>query len=147
AKPDAAERSPEIGALLAAVEDLGARESVVVDPSIVRGLDYYTGTVFEARDAAGEFRAVLGGGRYDNPVEVVGGERLSGVGFAAGDVVVELLIRKLGKAPPIRVAPAEALVTVFDESLVSVASRAATSLRAAGVPAELFVGAAKLDKQ
>ena len=57
---------------------------------IVRGLDYYTGPVFEAFDRAGRFRAIFGGGRYDNLVADVGGERITGVGFAMGDVIIEL---------------------------------------------------------
>ena len=144
---DAAERSPDIGALFAALKDLGVADYVRVDPAIVRGLDYYTGTVFEARDPESKFRAILGGGRYDNLVEVVGGERLSGVGFAAGDVVIEILLRELGKIPDVPVSPARALVAVFDDATFGASARAATTLRAAGIPVELFAGTARLDKQ
>lgn len=144
---DGAESSPELGSLLAALADLGVADYARVDHGIVRGLDYYTGTVFEARDPESKFRAILGGGRYDNLVEVVGGERLSGVGFAAGDVVIEILLRELGKIPDVAVFPARALVTVFDEASFAASARAATALRAAGVPAELFLGTARLDKQ
>ena len=57
-------------------------------------MDYYTGMVFEAWDASGEGRAVLGGGHYDNLVGDVGGEPLPGVGFAMGDVMISLLLEK-----------------------------------------------------
>ena len=61
-------------------------------PSIVRGLTYYTGTVFEAWEVGGDIRrALLGGGRYDNLLTDVGGARLPAVGFAMGDVVMTLL--------------------------------------------------------
>jgi ATP phosphoribosyltransferase regulatory subunit HisZ len=59
--------------------------------TVVRGLDYYIGIVVEARDREGEFRAILGGGRYDNLLAAVGGDPLPAVGFAMGDVVITLI--------------------------------------------------------
>lgn len=67
------------------------------DPRIVRGLAYYTGTVFEVI-ADGE-RAVAGGGRYDNLVELFGGPSTPAVGFAMGDVVLSLLLQDKGLMP------------------------------------------------
>ncbi|MFN2299719.1 MAG: ATP phosphoribosyltransferase regulatory subunit, partial [Anaerolineales bacterium] len=61
-------QSSELAEFFEAVESFGVREFLEYDPSVIRGLDYYTGTVFEARDSNGEFRAILGGGRYDNLV-------------------------------------------------------------------------------
>ncbi len=73
----------------------GVRDSIKFDPTIVRGLDYYTGIVFEAFDAAREFRAVFGGGRYDRLMEDMGASPLTAVGLGFGDVVIgELLTRK-----------------------------------------------------
>ena len=69
-------------------------------PHIIRGLDYYTGTVFEAWDLNGEFRAILGGGRYDNLVSDVGGDPLPAIGFAMGDLVISLVLKKFGALPP-----------------------------------------------
>ncbi len=62
---------------------------------MIRGLLYYTGPVFEAWDAAPGGRAVLGGGRYENLVADVGGSPLSGVGFAMGDVMMQVLFGKI----------------------------------------------------
>ena len=69
------------------------------DASIVRGLAYYTGFVYELSDARGENRAVAGGGRYDRLIEMFGGPALSAVGFGMGDVVLEILLRESNKLP------------------------------------------------
>lgn len=122
-------------------------EFVEFDPEIVRGLDYYTGTVFEGRDRKGEFRAILGGGRYDNLVEIVGGPKIPGVGFAAGDKVIEEVLKKFGKWPTINPVPTKVLVTVFDESIYRNSLKIARQLRRAGIETELYLTAEKLDKQ
>jgi histidyl-tRNA synthetase len=67
------------------------------DLSIVRGLAYYTGIVFELFDAQGKFRAVAGGGRYDNLLGAIGGQSLPALGFGMGDVVLSLLLADRGK--------------------------------------------------
>jgi histidyl-tRNA synthetase len=94
-------KSKELVRLFAALESLGLKEYVQFDPNIVRGLLYYTGTVFEAFDISGGVRrAILGGGRYDNLLGDVGGEPLPAVGFAMGDVVIGLILqeREIGRA-------------------------------------------------
>jgi histidyl-tRNA synthetase len=63
------------------------------DLSIVRGLAYYTGVVFELFDRSGEFRAICGGGRYDNLLDAIGGAALPALGFGMGDVVLTELLR------------------------------------------------------
>ena len=73
----------------------GLGEYVRYEPKIIRGLDYYTGIVFEAHDVKEEFRAILGGGHYANLVSDVGGQPLPGVGFAMGDMVVMLCWKPL----------------------------------------------------
>jgi histidyl-tRNA synthetase len=70
-----------------------------LDPSIIRGLAYYTATVFECFDVKGELRAIFGGGRYDKIVELFGGEPMPAVGFGMGDAVLELLMRRAGVWP------------------------------------------------
>ncbi|MDH3223920.1 MAG: histidine--tRNA ligase, partial [Gemmatimonadota bacterium] len=84
------------------LEDMGLGDYVVFDFTIVRGLAYYTGIVFELFDRAGELRAICGGGRYDRLLELVGGEPLPAVGFGMGDVVLTELLREreLLPAPP-----------------------------------------------
>ena len=69
-------------------------DDVKVDLSVVRGLDYYTGLVFEVFDKKGDLRAICGGGRYDELVELFGGEEIPAVGFAIGDAVIEELMRR-----------------------------------------------------
>ena len=75
------------------------------DPSIVRGLAYYTGIVFELFDAKGEFRAIAGGGRYDNLLKALGGVDLPALGFGMGDVVLGELLRARGLLAPRQPAP------------------------------------------
>jgi histidyl-tRNA synthetase len=141
------QKSDECVAFLNAAEALGIRDFLEYDPTVIRGLDYYTGTVFEARDREGEFRAILGGGRYDDLVSAVGGDRLPGVGFAMGDVVIGLVAQKYGKVPLLRVSPAEVLVTVFSAETLAESLRLAAELRAAGLRAEWYPEPVKLDKQ
>ncbi|MFP3255026.1 MAG: histidine--tRNA ligase [Thermoplasmata archaeon] len=66
----------------------------IFDLSIVRGIAYYTGIVFEAHDVKGELRAILGGGRYDNVVSLFGGEKIPAVGFGMGDAVLEIIMKR-----------------------------------------------------
>src|SRR5205085_8814841 len=67
-----------------------------LDLSIVRGLAYYTGIVFELFDRSGEFRAICGGGRYDTLLESLGGADMPALGFGMGDVVLGELLRSKG---------------------------------------------------
>ena len=71
-----------------------------IDLGIVRGLAYYTGTVFEIHEASGAERAIAGGGRYDKLIELFGGPSLPAVGFGMGDVVLGLVLKDRGKLPP-----------------------------------------------
>src|SRR5918995_842509 len=82
-----------------ALSSMGFAEYVDLDLSIVRGLAYYTGTVFELFDARGELRAICGGGRYDNLLQALGGVDLPALGFGMGDVVLGELLRERGLAP------------------------------------------------
>ena len=89
----------ELEELFALAETAGFVDSLMFDISVIRGLSYYTGVVFECFDTAGEFRAIFGGGRYDNLLTRIGGEPTSAVGLGFGDVVVtELLKSRLGES-------------------------------------------------
>lgn len=81
------------------LEAMGFGDHLRFDFTVVRGLAYYTGVVFELFDRAGEMRAICGGGRYDRLLELVGGEPLPAVGFGMGDVVLGELLRDRGLAP------------------------------------------------
>ena len=139
------EQSDELVALFEAIQSLGISEYVSYDPTIIRGLDYYTGTVFEAK-AVGE-RSILGGGRYDDLVADVGGDPLPGVGFAMGDVVIQLVLEDLDLVPDLRTNPSEILVTLFDQELLSPTLSIAAELRDAGYKVEWYPEPDRLPKQ
>jgi len=147
ANKDLWQQSEELQALFKQLEALGMAEFVAYDPKIIRGLDYYTGTVFEAHDTTGEFRAILGGGHYANLVEDVGGKPLPGVGFAMGDVVIMLLLEALSLIPEQKRAGKGVLMTVFDAAHLEIAMRTAASLRDEGVQVILYPESDKLAKQ
>ena len=126
---------------------MGLSDYVRFDPQIIRGLAYYTGNVFEAYDVQGEFRTILGGGRYDNLVSDVGGEPMGGVGFAMGDMVISLVLEKFGVIPDLPLSPAAVLVTIFDEERLPVSLAVAAELRQAGLNVNGYPEVAKLPKQ
>ncbi len=124
--------SAQMKELFAMLEVLGVADYIAYEPKIIRGLDYYTGTVFEAQAVNGEFRAILGGGHYANLVGDVGGSPLPGVGFAMGDVVIMLVLEAFGLLPADLVNPETLFVTVFSEETLAESLRLSGQLRAAG---------------
>jgi len=141
-------QSDELTRLFAALDALGVKEYVKFDPNIMRGLLYYTGTVFECFDTSGSLkRAIFGGGRYDNLLADVGGNPLSGVGFAMGDVVIGIILQEAGLLPEFQPSPADVLVTVFDDNLWMESYRLAAELRKNGLNVMVFPDTAKLPKQ
>ena len=141
-------KNDELVRLFATVDTLGVSEYVQFDPNIVRGLLYYTGTVFEGFDITGGVRrAILGGGRYDNLLRDVGGEPLAGVGFAMGDVVIGLILQELALIPQFPVSPAEVMVTVFSQDLLPESFVLSTDLRKAGLNVICYPEPAKLPRQ
>jgi histidyl-tRNA synthetase len=125
----------------------GLSAYVSYDPRIIRGLDYYTGVVFEAKDLGENHRAILGGGHYANLVADVGGESLPGVGFAMGDVVFPLVLESHGKLPQLTTTPASLLVTVFDEASLPASIALCNRLREKDILVALYPEADKLGKQ
>jgi len=141
------QESPELVRIFTVLERLGVRDYVKFDPRIIRGLDYYTGTVFEAWDVGGDGRAVLGGGHYDNLVEEVGGNPLTGVGFAMGDVMISILLRKYGCIPEIKPFDDMTLVTVFDEENMPASVALSAKLRDENLKVICYPEIVKLQKQ
>ncbi|MGE5295230.1 MAG: ATP phosphoribosyltransferase regulatory subunit, partial [Solirubrobacterales bacterium] len=86
----------ELRGILAVLKAMGVEEFCAFDPSIVRGLAYYTGIVFEVHDIAGELRAICGGGRYDNLLRDFGGPPIAATGMGMGDCVLEILLEQRG---------------------------------------------------
>ncbi|HLF74625.1 MAG TPA: histidine--tRNA ligase [Anaerolineales bacterium] len=141
-------KSEELTRLFAALEVLGIDDYIKFDPNIMRGLLYYTGTVFEAFETSGSVsRAILGGGRYDNLLEDVGGNPLPGMGFAMGDVVIGIVLQENGLLPEFPLTPAPVLVTVFDGTLLLKSYALAAELRNEGLNVMVYPEAAKLQKQ
>jgi histidyl-tRNA synthetase len=126
-----------IDALHAALGARGIAEWCEWDLGIVRGLAYYTGSVFEIHEASGAERAIAGGGRYDGLVELVGGPKTSAFGFGMGDVVLSLVLKDRGLLPA---DGGESLLPRPDVFLISadpsadpVMHRLAAELRRAGL--------------
>lgn len=129
------------------IQSFGVEEYVSFNPKVIRGLDYYTGTVFEAFELSGQSRAILGGGRYDNLVADVGGIPMPGVGFAMGDVVMALVLEDAGVVPENMGYKPQVVVTVFDDETLGASLKAAETLRGSGLRVVLYPEAEKLGKQ
>ena len=134
--------------LFTALDALGVSDYVEFDPNVVRGLLYYTGTVFEAFDVSGSVRrSILGGGRYNNLLADVGGDPLSAVGFAMGDVVAGIVLEENGLIPEFEPSPAPVLVTVFGEEFSAESYALSAELRAAGINVSTYPEVTKMKKQ
>ena len=123
-------------------EIAGFAECLMFDISVIRGLSYYTGIVFECFDTQREFRAIFGGGRYDNLLTTIGGDPATAVGLGFGDVVVtELLKARLGADAP---APKKGVYVgwMFPEQR-DAALKLAAKLRAQGECVNLALRKAK----
>jgi histidyl-tRNA synthetase len=149
---EAARRAPagspavaELRRLFELLAAYGVAGRVVFDASIVRGLAYYTGVVFEAFDAEGELRSICGGGRYDRLLETLGGPPLPAVGFGFGDVVIgELLAER--KLLPELARRLDDVVFPFTDRERPAAIRLAQRLREAGRSVELVLAAGRLKR-
>ncbi len=137
------ERSSVLRELKDILKEYG--KSIVLDLSVVRGLAYYTGVVFEAHDAKGEYRAILGGGRYDRVVELFGAQPTPAVGFGMGDVVLELMMRREGVWPEekLEVDYFVAIIPGFRRDAI----RIATLLRKKGYRVDIELQDRSLGKQ
>lgn len=135
--------------LFAILEEMGIRKYIKLNAGITRGLDYYTGLVFEVKEIGSMKRSLLGGGRYDNLVAQYNPHaNIPGIGFAFSDVVTMEFLKDKNLVPDTRITSSQVLVTIFSEETVNASLKALTSLRAANIAAELFPDAhKKLDKQ
>lgn len=137
----------ELRSCFALVEAYGYGAWLQFDASVVRGLAYYTGIVFEGFDRAGKLRAICGGGRYDNLLTSYGsGVPIPCAGFGFGDcVIVELLKDK--KLLPATFHKVDDVVLPFDESMRPNAVRVLAALRAAGRTADIILDKKKVPQQ
>jgi histidyl-tRNA synthetase len=138
----------ELESILQNLAARGLGSFVTIDYRVIRGLAYYTGVVFEAFDAKGEFRAIAGGGRYDNLVKLISGGKvnLPALGFGMGDVVLLEILKARGLLPKFD-ANVDVFVLIEDETLRAPSLKLIQELRAAGFAVEYPLTPAKPDKQ
>ncbi len=128
----------ELNFLFDAIDSYGISEWVEFDASIVRGLAYYTGAVFEAHDKAGKFRAICGGGRYDKLLSTLGGKDLPATGFGFGDMVIMELLAEKDLIPEL-VSDIDDTVIPLNSDLRNAAVMVAASLRNSGRTVDLVL--------
>ena len=135
ALPESVKALADLERYLELLRDAGLGGFVEVDFSIVRGLAYYTGIVFELYDRQGTLRAICGGGRYDNLIASLGGPDLPALGFGMGDVVQTELLKERGLLPELQ-PRITAVVIPVGKDLAGAARSVARQFREAGIPAE-----------
>ncbi|MED5271904.1 MAG: ATP phosphoribosyltransferase regulatory subunit, partial [Candidatus Thermoplasmatota archaeon] len=124
-------------------ESYGITEWLEFDASVVRGLAYYTGTVFEAFDRNGTLRAICGGGRYDSLLSTFGGADIPACGFGFGDVVIMELLSDLDLIPELP-SGIDDIVFAFNEDLREAAMQVANRLRSNGRSVDLILEERKM---
>lgn len=123
--------------LFSLAENYGYSQWINFDASVVRGLAYYTGIVFEAFDREGKLRAICGGGRYDRLLSTFGSEDIPACGFGFGDAVVIELLKEKGLIPDL-VRQVDDIVFPLDGELEGPASMIVSSLRKKGRSVDLI---------
>ena len=152
---DPSAEAAKLQGILADLKARGLADFVEVDLTIVRGLAYYTGLVFEVFDRGGKERAIAGGGRYDALLEVMsdGKVKMPALGFGMGDVVLANMLQEIPAAKARRDAwlaarrAAEVYVVIAEEAHRTEALGLVQSLREAGLRTDYAFGAAKVGKQ
>mmetsp|Transcript_15702 Transcript_15702/g.25431 ORF Transcript_15702/g.25431 Transcript_15702/m.25431 type:complete len:541 (+) Transcript_15702:145-1767(+) len=130
----------QVKRLFELAEEYGISEYLIFDASVVRGLAYYTGVVWEAFDRRGELRAIMGGGRYDRLLELYGGEKcqIPCVGFGFGDCVIMELLKECGKLPDFSLSGVDYVVCAFNPDLYGAACNISWKLRMNGATVDLM---------
>jgi histidyl-tRNA synthetase len=137
----------ELQSLLDYAETMGLADRIKIDPSLARGLSYYTGAIMEmnVKDLAG---SLGGGGRYDNLVGMFLGQDIPACGFSLGleRILVVMSEREMFPAS-VGTAPAEVMVAIWNEESIAESIKLAQELRGAGLRVDLYPDADKLGKQ
>jgi len=133
-------------ALFALLDRAGLNDRVVFDPTVVRGLAYYTSTVFETYARSGDTRAIFGGGRYDHLIELFEGPPTPAAGLAIGDQTLEILLRGAGRWPEGE-PPLDTYVVVTTPTLTPDAIAIVQELRRAGLSADCDLLARSMSRQ
>lgn len=134
----AGEAIAELKQLFSLAEKFGYSEWVQFDASVVRGLAYYTGVVFEGFDRQGKLRAICGGGRYDRLLSTFGGDDVPACGFGFGDAVIVELLKEKGLLPELDLE-VKNIVCALDPNLQGAAATVATILRDKGQSVDLVL--------
>jgi histidyl-tRNA synthetase len=139
----------ELRAVVLAIQQFGVPESAFgIDLSVVRGLDYYTGTIYETTlVGAPELGSICSGGRYDDLASYFTDTKLPGVGISIGLTRLFSRLKEAGLLQPLPRTPAEVLVTTMDQQHLDKYFKMATALRAAGINTEVYLETAKLGNQ
>ncbi|KAF8006051.1 hypothetical protein BT93_K0367 [Corymbia citriodora subsp. variegata] len=135
---DSGEAISDLRQLFSLAEKFGYSEWIQFDASVVRGLAYYTGIVFEGFDREGKLRAICGGGRYDKLLSTFGGDDLPACGFGFGDAVIVELLKEKGLLPKLD-HQIENIVCALDSDLQGAAAAVATKLREKGQSVDLVL--------
>jgi histidyl-tRNA synthetase len=130
----------QVKRLFELADGYGIADYLIFDASVVRGLAYYTGVVWEAFDRRGELRAIMGGGRYDRLLELYGGEKcqIPCVGFGFGDCVIMELLKECGKLPQFEGTGVDYVVCAFSPDLYGAAANISWKLRMTGASVDLM---------
>jgi histidyl-tRNA synthetase len=144
-----AEGASELRSVVAAIRQFGVPESAfAVDLGVVRGLDYYTGTIYETTlSNYPELGSICSGGRYDDLASHFTDTRLPGVGISIGLTRLFAKLKEANLLQQLPRTPAEVLITTMDHQFLDKYLKMAAALRAAGINTEVYLEAAKLDKQ
>lgn len=137
----------EMREVLGGFENLGHDCNVEFDPSLARGLNYYTGTIIEVKALDVEIGSITGGGRYDNLTGVFGVSGLSGVGISFGADRIYDVLNTLNLYPAEITGNVKVLFVNFGEKESAAALRCVKNLREAGISAQLYPDASKMKKQ
>ena len=137
--PDDSEAVKQLTQLFDLCKAYGIDDWILFDASVVRGLAYYTGVVFEAFDRKGVLRAIAGGGRYDKLLETFGGDPTPAAGFGFGDAVIVELLKERNVLPSFEGSGFDSVVFAMSEDLYPVAIEVASKLRAEGQTVDLVL--------
>ena len=129
----------ELKKLMKLCEAYGIDDWILIDASVIRGLAYYTGIVFEAFDRKGELRAIAGGGRYDKLLETFGGDPTPAAGFGFGDAVIVELLKERNVLPAFESTGTDSVVFAMNEDLYPVAVSVASKSRESGQSVDIIL--------
>ena len=137
----------ECSTILNLAEQLGVATEIELDLTLARGLNYYTGAIFEVKAKDVEIGSITGGGRYDNLTGVFGVSGLSGVGISFGADRIYDVLNQLNLYPEELLQSTQLVFTTFGENEFAYALQCLKQVRAAGIPAEIYPECVKIKKQ